>query len=144
MVTIKSPMRKFTLKNFYTMFPNDDVCLEWLRNKLYPKKIYCQTCQKPTLHHRIKSRKVYGCDFCGRQISPTAGTIFHKSRTPLTTWFYVVYQMAQTRGSISAKQIQRETGVTYKTAWRMCNKVRIRLSEITGMFSGEFYIGRKE
>lgn len=144
----KSPMKKYTLKDFYQMFPNDDVCLEWLRAKLYPKKIYCQNCDKPTFHHRIKNRKVYGCDYCGNQISPTAGTIFHKSSTPLTTWFYVVYQMAQTRGGISAKQIQRETGVTYKTAWRMCNEIRIRLSEIGGLFSGdvevdESYFGGK-
>ena len=149
MATKKSPTKKYTLKDFYVMFPNDNVCLEWLRNRLYPKKIYCQNCQKPTLHHRIKSRKVYGCDYCGNQISPTAGTIFHKSKTSLTTWFYVVYQLAQPRGGISAKQIQRETGVTYKTAWRMRNEIKIRLSEMTGMFSGyvevdKSYFGGKE
>jgi len=56
--------------------------------------------------------------------------------------------MAQTHGGISAKQIQRETSVTYKTAWRMCNEVKIRLSEIDGMFSDdveadESYFGGK-
>src|SRR5262245_26164264 len=104
--------RKYTLQDLYTRFPNEDDVLDWLRHKLYPEKIYCPNCQKPTKHHRISGRKVYSCDYCGHQISPTAGTIFHKSSTPLRIWLYVVFQMAQTRGGISAKQIERETGVT--------------------------------
>jgi len=62
-------------------------------------------------------------------ISPMAGTIFEKSSTPLKTWFYAMYLMGSTRCGISAKQIQRETGVTYKTAWRMFRQVRSLLSE---------------
>jgi transposase len=119
----------FTLRDFMEKFPDDDVTLDWLRHKLYPEKIYCPNCKEPTKYHRITTRKVYGCDNCGRQISPTAGTIFHKSSTSLTIWLYTVYQMAQTRGGISAKQIERETGVTYKTAWRMCNEIRKRLGD---------------
>ncbi len=57
-------------------------------------------------------------------IYPTAGTIFHKSTTSLKMWFYAIYLMASTRCGISAKQIQRETGVTYKTAWRMFHQIR--------------------
>lgn len=129
MTTIKPKQAKFTLKDFYKKFPNEDVALDWLRYKLYPEKIYCPNCRKATKHHRIASRKVYGCDYCGHQVSPTAGTIFHKSSTPLQIWLYVVFQMAQTRGGISAKQIERETGVTYKTAWRMCNEIRKRFGE---------------
>lgn len=125
----KPKQLKFTLNDFYKKFPDEGVALDWLRHKLYPEKIYCPNCKKHTRHHRITSRKVYSCDYCGHQVSPTAGTIFHKSSTPLRIWLYVVFQMAQTRGGISAKQIERETGVTYKTAWRMCNEIRKRLGE---------------
>ncbi len=125
----KSPMRKFTVKEFQKRFPNDDTCLDWVRRKLYPDKIFCNYCRTPTKHYKIQGRKVYTCEKCSHHFSPTAGTIFHKSPTPLTTWFYVIYLMTQTRGGISAKQIQRETGVTYKTAWRMCTEVRKRLGE---------------
>lgn len=125
----KSPMQKFTIKEFQNRFPDDDTCLEWLRRKLYPEKIFCTTCRKPTKHYKVRGRKVYTCEDCSHHFSPTAGTIFHKSPTPLTTWFYVIYLMAQTRGGISAKQIQRETGVTYKCAWRMCNEIRKRLGD---------------
>ena len=123
----KSPMERYTLKDFNEQFPDEDTALDWLRHKLYPEKIYCPNCKKSTKHHRITTRKVYSCDYCGHQISPTAGTIFHKSRTPLRIWLHVIFQMAQTRGGISAKQIERETGVTYKTAWRMCKEIRKRL-----------------
>jgi len=133
-------MNKFTLQDFKLKFPDDDACLDWLRQTLYPQKIFCQNCNKPTKHHRIKSRKVYSCDYCGCQISPTAGTIFHKSSTSLLIWLYVIFQMTQTLGSISAKQIQRETGVTYKTAWRICNEIRKRLNEDSSLLSGEVEI----
>jgi transposase len=135
-----SKQAKFTLTDFYKKFPDEETALDWLRHKLYPEKIYCPNCKKATKHHRITTRKVYGCDNCGHQMSPTAGTIFHKSSTPLQIWLYVVFQMAQTRGGIAAKQIERETGVTYKTAWRMCNEVRKRLGEngtILGVISND-------
>jgi transposase-like protein len=133
-------MKKFTLADLYKQFPDEDSALDWLRNKLYPQKIYCPNCQEPRKYHRISTRKVYGCDYCGHQMSPTAGTIFHKSSTPLRIWLYVVFQMAQTRGGISAKQIERETGVTYKTAWRMCNEIRKRLGENHSLFSGNIEV----
>jgi len=145
---MKSQMQKFTLKDFLKKFPNDDTCLDWLRQYLYPEFIKCEGCGKDARYYRISARKVYGCEWCGHQISPTAGTVFHKSSTPLSIWFYTIYQMAQTRGGISAKQIQRETGVTYKTAWRMCNLIRARLDEDNNPFGGkvevdESYFGGK-
>ena len=130
-------MEKYTIEQFNKHFLNDDACLEWLRHKLYPNKIYCQTCNKPTKHYRITGRKVYGCDLCGHQISPTAGTIFHNSPTSLRLWFYAIYLMSTTRCGISAKQLQRETGVTYKTAWRMFRQIRSLLQESPEPMSGE-------
>jgi transposase-like protein len=141
-------MNKYTIKDFNKDFPDDDSCLEWLRNYLYSEKIDCPVCQKPTKHHRITTKKVYGCDYCGHQISPTAGTIFGHSSTPLKLWFYAIFLMSSTRCGISAKQIQRETGVTYKTAWRMFNQIRSLLQEGCNPSQGEFeadetYIGGK-
>jgi len=125
----KPKMLKYTLKDFQRQYPDDATCLEWLRNRLYPDGIYCEKCEALTKHHRVVSRPSYSCDRCGHHVHPTAGTIFHKSPTPLTTWFYAIYLMAQTRCGISAKQIQRETGVTYKTAWRMFRQIRSMLAD---------------
>src|SRR5437588_1314184 len=132
----KPAMKPFTLKDFQQKFPDDTTCLEWLRNRLYPDGIYCEKCEATTKHHRVVSRPSYSCDRCGHHVHPTAGTIFHKSPTPLTTWFYAIYLMAQTRCGISAKQIERETGVTYKCAWRMFKQIRTMLTEDSGSFGG--------
>ena len=138
----KPKMLPYTQKDFQKQFPDDATCLEWLKNRLYPDGIYCETCEAVTKHHRVKSRPSYSCDHCGHHVHPTADTIFHKSPTPLTTWFYAVYLMASTRCGVSAKQIQRETGVTYKTAWRMFKQIRSMLDEQeSGQLGGA---GRKE
>jgi transposase len=125
----QAPTQKFTIRDFNEMFPDDAACLEWLKNHLYPDGIHCKKCGKVTKHHRVASRPSYSCDFCGNHVHPTADTIYHKSPTPLRLWFYAVYLMASTRCGISAKQIQRETGVTYKTAWRMFKQIRSMLSD---------------
>src|SRR5580704_5554324 len=112
-------MKRYTFNQFNKQFPDDAACLEWLFYRFYPEgTVDCKTCRRATKHHRVKSRPSFSCDVCGHHVHPTAGTIFHKSPTSLRLWFYAIYLMASTRCGISAKQIQRETGVTYKTAWR--------------------------
>ena len=125
----KPKMLPFTVKDFQKQFPDDATCLEWLKNYLYPDGIFCEACNAITKHHRVASRPSYSCDHCGHHVHPTADTIFHKSSTSLTTWFHAIYLMASTRCGISAKQIQRQTGVTYKTAWRMFKQIRTMLDD---------------
>lgn len=137
---IKSPMIDYTLKDFLREFPDDNACLIWLKEYRWPNGIYCKNCEEVTEHHLMKTRKSFSCQTCGHHVHPTAGTIFHKSRTSMTLWFYTAYLMAQTRGGISAKQIERETGVTYKTAWRMCNRIRKQLEENFSPFDGDVEI----
>jgi transposase-like protein len=90
---------------------------------------HCEKCKKETKHHRVTGRTAYACDRCGWHIYPLAGTIFEKSSTSLQKWFRAMYQVGSTRCGISAKQIQRETSVTYKTAWRMFKQIRSLMSE---------------
>ena len=109
---------------------------------------HCDKCGVERKHHRVTGRPAYACDYCGTMVSPMAGTIFHKSPTPLRLWFYAMYLMSATRCGISAKQIQRETGVTYKTAWRMFKQIRTLMSEDVSLEGeavecDESYIGGK-
>jgi transposase len=118
---------EYTVADFQREFPTDDACLDYLwRRSLSPdgSMAYCPKCDKQRRFHRVKSRPSYSCDSCGHHLHPTAGTIFEKSTTPLRLWFHAVFLLSQTRCGISAKQLQREIGVTYKTAWRMFNKIR--------------------
>jgi transposase-like protein len=121
---------RFSIHDFNRRFPDDAACLDELMKLRFPDGItYCEKCEQDRKHYRIAGRPVYSCAHCGTQVSPMAGTIFHKSSTSLRTWFYAMYLMASTRCGISAKQIQRETNVTYKTAWRMFKQIRSLLSE---------------
>src|ERR1700690_2741705 len=130
--TIPKELR-YTRNQFDQDFPTDDACLEFIKEQRWPHGMtLCEKCQKETKHHRVTGRTAYACDQCGWHIYPLAGTIFEKSTTSLRLWFYAMYLMGSTRCGISAKQIQRETGVTYKTAWRMFRQIRSLLSE-TGM-----------
>jgi transposase-like protein len=137
---------RYTIRDFERQFPDDAACLEWLRGYLWPNGMPCKTCQRVTKHHRVASRPSYSCDHCGHHVHPMAGTIYHKSSTPLRLWFYAIFLMASTRCGISAKQIERELGVTYKTAWRMFHQIRKMMREDSGPLSGtvevdEAYIG---
>jgi len=121
---------RFTVDQFYQRFPDDDACLEFLKEKRYPQGVtFCERCERDRKHHRVTGRPAYACDYCGSMVSPMAGTIFEHSSTPLRLWFYAMFLMGSTRCGISAKQIQRETGVTYKTAWRMFKQIRSLLDD---------------
>lgn len=130
--TIPKELR-YTVQQFNADFPDDDACLECIKEQRFPggmASCASEECKgKTRKHHRVSGRTAYACDYCGQHIYPLAGTIFEKTTTPLKLWFYAMYLMGSTRCGISAKQIQRETGVTYKTAWRMFRQIRLLLSE---------------
>jgi transposase len=123
-------VRCFTINDFNAKFTCDEDCLVWLMEQRHPGGMaHCSYCKVERKHHRIASKKAWACGHSGTYISPMAGTIFEKSRTPLRLWFYAMYLMSATRCGISAKQIQRECGVTYKTAWRMFHLIRKLMAE---------------
>jgi transposase len=115
---------------FWREFPDDAACLDRLWRERYAPDghhAHCPVCDRERKFHRTKTRASYTCDSCGKHLHPMKGTIFEKSTTSLQLWFYAMFLMASTRCGISAKQLERELGVTYKTAWRMFNKIRNEL-----------------
>jgi transposase len=131
----------WSLMAFMRDFPDDATCLDWLwRERHAPDghTAFCPKCEKKRRFHRVKSRPSYSCDSCGHHLHPTKGTIFEKSSTSLHLWFYALYMMSSTRCGVSAKHLERELGVTYKTAWRMFNKIRHQLmADESGPLNGE-------
>ncbi len=122
-------MQRYTIKHFNAQFPDDDTCLAWLVNNRWPEGITCPKCGQVTKHFRVTNRPVYACAICRHHVSPMAGTIMEHSSTSMRLWFYAMYLMASTRCGIAAKQLERELGVTYKTAWRMFKQIRSMLAE---------------
>jgi len=134
-VRAHSSESRFSIMEFKRQFPDDDACLQWLWQKRYAPDGHTATCPKclqPRRFHRLKKQPAYSCDSCGHHLHPTAGTIFHKSSTALWLWFYAMYLMTSTRCGLSAKQLERQIGVTYKTAWRMLNLIRNELMHDEG------------
>jgi transposase-like protein len=141
------------MMEFMREFPDDAACLEHLWRERYAPDghtTHCPKCDKERRFHRVKDRPAYDCDTCGHHIHPTAGTIFHKSSTSLHLWFYAAYMITSTRCGVSAKTLERELGVTYKTAWRMFNLIRNELmkQDDEPPLSGEVevdetFVGRK-
>ncbi len=118
-------MAECTFKQFQEMYPSDDVCLAKLMEVNYGgTEIVCPGCGVDSKFHPLSKRRAFVCQYCGHHIYPCAGTIFHKSRTKLTEWFFVMYLMTSTRHGVAAKEVERQLGVTYKCAWRMCHELR--------------------
>jgi transposase-like protein len=133
-VRAASSESEYSVMEFFKDFPDDAACLEWLWRERHAvddagKRAFCPKCELDRPFHKVKDRPAWDCDYCGYHLHPTAGTIFHKSSTSLQLWFYAMFLMSQTRCGISAKQLERELGVTYKTAWRMLNKIRNQLMD---------------
>jgi transposase len=134
-VRAKSSDSAYSLMEFMREFPDDESCLEHLwRSRWSPDGTHAE-CPKCKCERVFKTyataqrRQSWTCTGCGHHVHPTAGTIFAKSSTSLHLWFYGMYLMASTRCGISAKQLERELGVSYRTAWRMLNKIRNQLME---------------
>jgi transposase-like protein len=116
---------RYTFKEFQAEYPDDAACLDAIMARRYGgTEIVCPACGKQSKFHRIAKRRAYSCQFCGYHIYPCVGTPFEKSRTPLTNWFFAMYLMTSTRHGVAAKELERQIGCTYKTAWRMAHELR--------------------
>ncbi|MBS1685276.1 MAG: IS1595 family transposase [Bacteroidetes bacterium] len=123
-------MTKYTIKDFRAQYPSDTVCLDKIFQLRYGKLTHCPECAEETTFKRISTRRSYQCRKCYTQFYPTAGTVFEKTRTPLSDWFFIIYMFTTTRNGVSAKEIERALGVTYKCAFRMGHKIRELISGI--------------
>ena len=119
-------MASYTFKHFQIEYPDDAACLaQLMKTKFGGTEFDCPACGVASAKfHPMNTRKAYACQECGHHIYPCAGTIFHKSSTPLTKWFFAMYLMTSTRHGVAAKELERQLGVTYKTAWRMAHALR--------------------
>lgn len=125
-------MKNTTVRQFFNRFPSDDACLEHLFNVRFGQDHVCPNCERAGKWYKITGRPVYSCQWCGHHIHPTVGTIFEASSTSLQLWFYAIYLFTQTRHGVSAKELQRQLGVTYKCAWRMGHKIREHMADVDG------------
>jgi transposase len=121
-----------TLRQFLDQFPTEEACLDHLMRIRYGDRHDCVKCGRNAHFYRVKARKVYSCEYCGAQVAPMAGTPFERTRTSLRDWFHVMFLFTTTRNGVAAKEVERQLGVTYKTAWRMCHEIRKYMAAVDG------------
>jgi len=121
-----------TILDFMKQFPDDDACLNYLMKLRHGEVLDCPKCDKEGRFVRIKKQRAYSCPWCGHHIHPMVGTPFHRSHTPLQKWFYAMYLFCTTRHGVAAKELQRQLGVSYPTAFRMAHIIREYMGSVDG------------
>jgi transposase-like protein len=113
-----------TFQEFLAWFPDDQACLDYLAGLRWPDGFVCPACGVADEPWRT-GRGLWMCRSCGRKTSVTAGTIFHRTRTPLTTWFAAMWMVTSQKNGVSALGLQRALGFgSYETAWAWMHKMR--------------------
>ncbi len=125
-------MKQTNVRQFFQQFPTDEACLEHLFNARFGQGYVCPKCEREAKWYRLTNEQAYSCQWCGHHIHPMVGSIFEKSRTPLQLWFYAIFLFTTTRHGVSAKELQRQLGVPYKTAYRMGKLIREHMAAING------------
>lgn len=124
--------KPLTITQFFRQFPDDEACLQHLFEIRFGQGFACPSCERPSNWYRIKAERAYSCQWCGHHLHPTVGTPFARTRTPLQLWFYAIFMFTTTRNGVAAKELERQLGVTYKTAWRMADEIRKHMADVDG------------
>jgi transposase len=124
--------KPLTIAQFFKQFPNDESCLTHLFEVRFGQGYACPKCERASKWFRIKAERAYSCQWCGHHLHVTVGTPFEQTRTPLQLWFYAIYLFTTTRHGVSGKELQRQLGVTYKTAYRMGILIRKHMADVDG------------
>jgi transposase-like protein len=137
-----------TLPELNRLFSTDEECREILTRLRWPEGVECLRCHNRNVWW-VRSRKQFTCSECSYQFSVTTGTIFNDSHLPLPSWFMAVLLLVEARKGMSANQVKRTLGVSYKTAWYLCHRIRAAMHEVERpMLDGtvemdETYLGAK-
>lgn len=127
-------------------FHSEEKCRDYLEALRWPDGACCPRC-KTTNVSQVTERSKYDCNQCRYQFSVTAGSVFHDTHLPLWKWFLAVYIMCESKKSMSANQLKRTLGISYKTAWYLCHRIRKAMqedTELNGVIEvDEAYIGGK-
>lgn len=139
-----------TFMEFLEMFPSEEKVIEHFIKIRYPDGVTCNHCGSKKVYQRNDNKKFFQCNDCHNSFSVLKSTIFEKTTTDLRIWMYAIHLFLNGKKGISGLQLKRETGVTYKTAWRILKQIRTAMGnvEIKDLFEtfieiDECYIGGK-
>ena len=137
-----------SLSDLISEFGTEDKCHEYLEHVRWPEGIECPRCGGRTIS-RIHKRRQFDCDACRYQFSVRVGTVLQDSKLPLWKWFLATYLMVVSKKGISANQLKGMVGVSYKTSWYLCHRIRSAMEFEGAKLSGtvevdETFVGGKK
>lgn len=119
-----------TLPDVVELFSTDDKCRELLERLRWPLGPECPRCRGKSVVRLETNTKLLWCRDCEYQFTVTAGTIFNDSHLPLSKWFMAALLLCEAKKGMSANQLKRTLGVSYKTAWYLCHRIRAAMKEM--------------
>ncbi len=139
------------LLEFQRRFRTEPACEKHLYKLRWPEGFRCPRCGHDQCFN-LPRRKLYQCKDCGHQTSVTAGTVMHRTRTPLRKWFWAIYLVASDKRGLSALQLSKKLAISYYVAWTMLHKIRKAMADrnqryqLRGVIEIDesFYGGKKE
>ncbi len=143
------------LADITSNFHDEEICVCFLETLRWPNGVECLKCQSKRISRITskgktgKPRFVYECLQCGNQFSVKSGTLFHDSHIPLTKWFMAIAVICQAKKGISANQVGRTIGVSTKSAWYLCHRIRDAMTADGSLLKGiveldEMFVGGKQ
>jgi transposase-like protein len=137
-----------TLVDVINLFDTDDKCRELLVRLRWPNGVECPRCKMPAVD-LATAKQLFYCKGCDYQFTVTTGTVFNNSHLALQKWFLATLLLCEAKKGMSALQVKRTLGVSYKTAWYLCHRIRFAMTEVHKMLDGtievdETYIGGKK
>lgn len=126
LMLIPAPDYPNTYREFVKMFPDDVACADYLAQLRWHEGFICPACKKASTPWK-ESRGRLACPICRHQASVSAGTIFNKTRTALTTWFEAAWHVTTAKNGMSAKTLERTMGISYRVAWTMLQRFRVAM-----------------
>jgi len=139
---------KIDLPDLIERFRSEERCRTYLEGLRWPEGVRCPRCNSDKMS-RVHKRGQFDCDSCRYQFSVKVGTIFHDSHLKLSKWFLATFMICEAKKGVSANQLGRTLGVSYKTAWYLCHRIRAAMKDATpeplrGIIEvDETYIGGK-
>jgi len=129
-VKVNHERQATNLPKLVEQYGSEDRCRAYLEVLRWPEGVRCPQCGSTSIS-RIKTRNQYDCNGCRNRFSVKSGTVFHDSHLPLWKWFIATYLVTESKKGISANQLKRTLGVSYKTAWYLCHRIRSAMVEAT-------------
>jgi len=122
--------------DFLKRYPNDDAVLNEMFDRVYNGLGVCPACEAETKWHRVRGRKCYACQHCSHQLFPLAKTPMKDTKLPLTHWFFAMLLFSNSKNGVSAKELQRQLGVSYPTAFRIAKTLRALMVDKNMVLTG--------